>query len=373
VLILHAREIVWVGMRETWIHRGFAAGIDGWLGYLSMPFRFGRFGVMLFFVISGFCIHRPNAVALRLGHGLELKAFFMRRIQRIYPTLIAALVLTAVTDALVRSRFPYDPKLGDDRAQTFLVNMLTLQNLAGPTYGSNGPLWSLSLEEHIYALYPVLYALSVRVGVMRVVVYTMIVTVGAVALGEIRPALLLDFLPYWGVWTAGMAVAEMEGEGIPTWAHRFAAPAAGLALIAAIALSLLGHYVASDVLLGVPFAWLVLWSTTPRGQILWGGRIGRAVARVGIFSYSLYATHLPLLVLFRVRSGWGALVVLSLRSTRVRCVRGHRVGLLSSCRAPHASHVQAHAAALGSRFMIAIAPKRSLLGASTDDSRRSKR
>lgn len=305
VLTLHAREIVWVGARELWIRSGLAAGIDGWLGYLSMPFRFGHIGVMLFFVISGFCIHRPNALAARSAQGIDLRAFFIRRVQRIYPTLIAALTLTAIADALVRSRVPYDAKLGDDSVRTLFINLLTLQNIAGRPYGSNGPLWSLSQEEHTYALYPVLFALSLRIGVMRVVAFTVILSVGAVVLNELRPAITLDFLPYWGVWTAGMAVAEVESRELEWPALRFGPHAACVAGIAALALSVRGHDMASNLLFGVPFAWLLLWSTTLAGRSFWRHWAGRCLAWVGIFSYSLYATHLPLLVLFRAYAQGG--------------------------------------------------------------------
>ena len=306
VLVLHAREVEWTGVHELWIHRGLAVGLDGWLGYLSTPFRFGHVGVMLFFVISGFSIHRPHAASAYAARRLDLRAFFLRRVQRIYPTLIGALVLTAVADALVRVRCPYDLKLGDDGMRAFAINLATLQNLAGPTYGTNGPLWSLSMEEHIYALYPVLLVISLRLGVMRVVAGTVVVSAGAVVLNEVRPALPLDFLPYWGVWTLGMAVAEAESRGLRLPAVPFGLGVGCLAGIAAVAVAVRGHNMASDALIGVPFSGLVLWSTTVSGQSFWRRWAGRCLSRLGIFSYSLYAIHLPLLVLFRAYVQGGA-------------------------------------------------------------------
>src|SRR5262249_3570790 len=57
-----------------------------WLGFVL---GFGYLGVPLFFVISGFCIHLPQARMLAAGapRAPEWRRFFARRLWRLYPPL----------------------------------------------------------------------------------------------------------------------------------------------------------------------------------------------------------------------------------------------------------------------------------------------
>src|SRR5438552_923292 len=88
VVIMHAREVLWVGLSQ-WLE----AGVPNWLnpdtvlGVLSFPFRWGSWGVPLFFVISGYCIHRPEVRKWRSdpGYRLALGNYAARRSWRIFP------------------------------------------------------------------------------------------------------------------------------------------------------------------------------------------------------------------------------------------------------------------------------------------------
>src|ERR687895_875817 len=59
--------------------------------------REGRFGVMVFFALSGFILALPF-VSARLGGGrpVSLRAYFLRRITRIEPPYLVALLLVTV-------------------------------------------------------------------------------------------------------------------------------------------------------------------------------------------------------------------------------------------------------------------------------------
>lgn len=297
VLILHARGLMWVGASVVWSRDRLHAGIDGWIGYLSLPFRFGHAGVMLFFVLSGFCIHRAHVAALAERRALDLRQFAFRRVRRIYPTLLAALALTAVADALTRARIAVDAPLTGDSFGAFLINLTTLQNILGPTFGTNGPLWSLSVEEHIYIAYPLLYWLSMRIGVVRVWYMTNAIGI-ATAMLSARFSIFLDFLPYWGVWTTGMLAAEWESGRVraprlPYLAIAFVASGVGVTLHAR------EHLLACDLVYSIPFGLLVAWSTRESSRRFFGSRPMRVLSFVGLISYSLYATHYPILLLYR--------------------------------------------------------------------------
>lgn len=123
---------------------------------------FGYIGVFLFFVISGFCIHLQWARAKAAGAEPEIRfgSFWKRRIRRLYPPYVIALVLylllTAWTVGLNFTHFFfYD--IG--------MHLLMLHNLDPNTcYTINGVFWTLAIEEQLYLAYFLLLFLRVRWG-----------------------------------------------------------------------------------------------------------------------------------------------------------------------------------------------------------------
>ena len=64
------------------------------LSLLSLvTFGFGYSGVTLFFVLSGFCIHLPQA--REQSRRVSLPSFAARRFWRLYPAYVASIVLSA--------------------------------------------------------------------------------------------------------------------------------------------------------------------------------------------------------------------------------------------------------------------------------------
>ena len=122
----------------------------------------GYIGVFLFFVISGFCIHLQWARAKAAGAEPEIRfgAFWKRRIRRLYPPYVIALLffllLTAATVGLSFSRFFfYDVGM----------HLLMLHNLDPQTcYTINGVFWTLAIEEQLYLAYFLLLFIRVRWG-----------------------------------------------------------------------------------------------------------------------------------------------------------------------------------------------------------------
>ncbi len=123
---------------------------------------FGYIGVFLFFVISGFCIHLQWAKAKAAGTEPEIRfgSFWKRRLRRLYPPYIIALLLflllTAWTIGINLSHFFfYD--IG--------MHLLMLHNLDPNTcYTINGVFWTLAIEEQLYLAYFLLLFIRVRWG-----------------------------------------------------------------------------------------------------------------------------------------------------------------------------------------------------------------
>src|SRR6201991_2227590 len=147
VAYFHCRQVVWVGMQSFHHAVGTSLAPSSLIAYATFPIAWGSAGVPIFFVISGYCIHRGAAFKLAQDPRYRLDAgnFWMRRFARIYPVLLAALLLTLVLDAVSLHLPPVNHKIREIGVVPFLVNLFSLQGVAGHTYGSNGARRTLSL------------------------------------------------------------------------------------------------------------------------------------------------------------------------------------------------------------------------------------
>ena len=112
--------------------------------HVSLPFPdvYGTLGVRIFFVLSGFLITKLLLKEHQRTETISLRNFYIRRAYRIFPAALVYLALVAIL---------YWPQLRwyDLTAAAFYVtNMRT----TGPWM--MGHLWSLSIEEQFYLLWP---------------------------------------------------------------------------------------------------------------------------------------------------------------------------------------------------------------------------
>ncbi|HEY8136516.1 MAG TPA: acyltransferase [Methylocystis sp.] len=300
VAAMHIREITWVGVRAFSRQEEGRTFPDAILGYMTFPLVWGLIGVPIFFVLSGYCIHRSQAIA-RARHGsfrLPVANFLTRRFVRIYPVLIGALLLTAACDWISWHYVPNSPKLGDDGFELFLVNLFSLQGVAGSVYGSNGALWTLSIEVHFYILYPLLLKLMSWLGNARAL--GALVILGAVSYFAFERRGYSVFSSYYVSWYLGVLVAEAEATGVfeeEMSSSRRRAALSGTSLVlacAGCALYFVSSYVAFQ-LWALAFA-LFLFVVRTR-QTEFKGSLAAFLRWMGTFSFSLYIVHLPLAVL----------------------------------------------------------------------------
>jgi len=130
---------------------GYHANIPGFEG--------GSAGVDVFFVLSGFLItalllqEKVRHEAIRLG------AFYMRRVLRLYPALIAATMFALALAALKMPIFGASSSSLVNTLQMAPFTLLYTANLpraAGWNGGGFlGHTWSLSIEEQFYLIWPV--------------------------------------------------------------------------------------------------------------------------------------------------------------------------------------------------------------------------
>lgn len=311
VLIYHARSMFWVGNSEIYHKYGLHFNFNAWLGYATTPFSLGNLGVVLFFVLSGYCIHRRGAKALAVDPAakIQYRGFFVRRFWRIYPTYLAAMLLTAGVDWWIHSRTGIHPTGQDNSPFAFCMSLLTMQGYFAKYFGSNGVFWTLAMEVHLYLAYPLLFLLSKRSGPRFALGLTLAVGIFYLILNHyagIEKRLPYKFnegpvfLPYWFSWTTGFYLAEIEAGRIRDFSEKSWSVMMTIGIIIGLFLTLKGLRCHANIPWAVFFAGLVRASLKPRGQALLSGAAGSALAFVGVFSYSLYAVHVPILECFHV-------------------------------------------------------------------------
>ncbi|MBL8842792.1 MAG: acyltransferase [Planctomycetes bacterium] len=315
-----------------------------WLSALAKWRNPGNFGVDLFFVLSGFLITRILLAERKAG--VPVRYFLARRACRIFP--IYYLLLAAI--ALVRPT----PELG--WCALYLSNLSSALFVAPPS-GLHHT-WSLCVEEHFYALWPLLVSLlapaTSRRLIARVVVpgallagalLVVLPAIGplwrplesAVASGAIdrfdRLGLLLFGTPCRVLSLAiGSLFAYHEAALVARWRRSVAVAALGMAAAALLSTvtpqlcsvlhraagSAAGSVAGSAQLLPFPASdWKVLvgvGSTTLASSsallalLALAGRDSKAtrwlgfapLTAIGRISYGLYLYHLPWLFAFDV-------------------------------------------------------------------------
>lgn len=155
--------------------------------------------------------------------------YFIHRFSRIYTVLIPALVVGFILDRLGIEFFNasgiynhpeefYTNSFGNDIAKhlsfnTFIGNLIQLQEIIVPSLGSNGPLWSLANEWWYYVLFG-FCMIVYRPGRML----SRVVACGAiVAIIMVLPLSISLWFVVWGVGV-GVAVLDRHWSGWPFFA-----------------------------------------------------------------------------------------------------------------------------------------------------------
>lgn len=128
----------------------------------------GFFGVDVFFVISGYLISGIIFRGLAAGN-FSFRDFYAKRIRRILPNLILLLTVVLGIGACVLTAAEYGTLGKHVYSSAFFYQNFRLLGEGGyfDVAGINKPLlhiWSLSIEEQFYLLFPLLCVLVWRIG-----------------------------------------------------------------------------------------------------------------------------------------------------------------------------------------------------------------
>jgi peptidoglycan/LPS O-acetylase OafA/YrhL len=279
--------------------------------YRVPGFPGGFAGVDVFFVISGFLIAAHIDTDIRAG-SFSLVAFYERRIRRILPALFAmyALVLLAGSVVLFAPDLRFLSGIGAS-VVPLLANIQLYRHagLYGAEFADQVVLlhtWSLAVEEQFYLFFPLLMLAIATLGRGRYarVLWPLALLSFAACFVEVR------IFPLGAFYLAPFRAWELLA-GALLALGRFAPPrSAGLrsalALLGILLIAVADLFLGSDspypselTLLPCVGAALILHATCD-GRGVVGGVLGNVIMRrIGLWSYSLYLVHWPLLLLAR--------------------------------------------------------------------------
>ena len=271
----------------------------------------GHFAVAVFIVVSGFCLTLP--IARADGHLVGgVRRFYRRRARRILPAYYAALALTLVLVWTVVGEetgtfWDYSIPIS---VAGYIGNALLLQDLVG-YWQVSVPFWSIAVEVQIYLLFPLLLLCWRKLGARRTVFYAVVLSYVAMIatyfVGTVGPAFFPGLTLYFvGLFAVGMAGAWLATSDGAAWARaRSRVPWSVLAVGFAGCAAVFGYVAGESVdaltpFIELPLALFVVCLLVAASRSGQSARLRaclgfRPLAFVGMFSYSLYLIHAPLL------------------------------------------------------------------------------
>jgi peptidoglycan/LPS O-acetylase OafA/YrhL len=266
----------------------------GHLGWVALP---------IFYVVSGFCIHLTYCASSRPS----LKAFYVRRFFRIYPAYLLALLVFATV--FPGSSLPFT-KL--THWAQLVSHIFQFQNLFDTTvYSINGSYWTIAIEVQLYLLFPLLLIFARRFSYAWLLFMLLLVEVSLhffsalffYGPGHFPPA-WLRASPFFFCfsWAIGAALADafLSGKPLPfTKIHPLVWLVPGL---------LTSQYPAHEfsfTLFSLGTASVIARCVTQGSVEERKSYLGRFIRRTGVYSYSLYLIHGPILiVLMELIQAW---------------------------------------------------------------------
>jgi len=284
ILIWHYQHFFFEGACDIDIAQPMRPGFP-FYGMLAMLYNYGHASVQVFWVISGFVFMRRYYEAISQAT-ISFEEFAIRRFSRLYPlhivTLAAVIVLQHAYLGLHPEQFIYQ----HDTATNFVAQLFMASNwFAERPLSFNGPVWSVSVELLVYALfYAVLRPIKIEAlqsPISRTAIAAMAVALLSYGVKVLTPSVLM----------CGMFF--MCG----CFAERICAkPVAVKAWLAALAVAALGLGAAHIIPTGVVILVVAVSATIAAAHLdalVPTGLLGHA-ARLGNATYSSYLLHFPL-------------------------------------------------------------------------------
>lgn len=290
---------LWRGVASLWVmlHHNFGnvmehgVSVHSSLRWLLVIAEWGWLGVPLFFVISGYCI-ASNVYRIRNSTRTST-AFFRDRCLRIYPTYWAACLLAGLL-CLVCAPFSRLP--ASDALPGSLLQLVCNVFLLEPYFGLEEKryllvAWTLWYELGFYAMFA--GALFLRRKGVRTL-WLVACGVGLAVLGTLNSSHfgLFYLLRHWGIFLCGALVflALLRQETHNREPMAILAVVGSFAVVGSLWLEGLERI---GFLAGAGFS-IALFLLHKFDTRISSAKWFRWLGAVGIFSYSLYLSHIPI-------------------------------------------------------------------------------
>jgi peptidoglycan/LPS O-acetylase OafA/YrhL len=285
---------------------------------ILLPASFGWAGVSIFFVVSGFCIHLSFN-----QHNRQWGSFFIRRFFRIYPPYFFALLLFAIIFSMPKFRLEQDLFSGSVDWRSFFIHLFLIHNFDLHSFWIINPaFWSIAVEAQLYLIYPLLLLMVSRLGWKRAIICVAICEllidgISGISEGVIGSADFFGFKPptflstiaslnyhvaisplgYWFSWSLGAYIADAFIRDQPL-------PFAKSSILFWSVLIGISYFVRP--LYSFFFVLVALLTATSISKLISGEfpkvRIPyfclKFLRQTGLWSYSIYLLHQPLIVIF---------------------------------------------------------------------------
>ena len=269
----------------------------------------GPAAVIVFFVLSGFFIS-SSIIKAAVDNKWSWGKYLIARLSRLYVVLVPALALTLLWDRLGSLWGLPDSTPGRESLPVLFGNLLFLQKIYFPTYGSNDPLWSLSYEFWYYIIFPLIFfaaydfsaPLYKRISVASLAAILLFVTGKNIAM-------------YFLIWLLGFVLViignQERSPQKPGLLSSFTSILAAVIFLSSLALDrlhLIGSQFLNDAFIGIAFsvfAYALLNIRQEPNNKLYSF----AADRLAGFSYTLYLVHFPLVgflgnSVLKVQNSW---------------------------------------------------------------------
>ncbi|MDD3926812.1 MAG: acyltransferase [bacterium] len=323
VVMHHLSRHLYAWHDNTWTFSLIALIDYAWRFMLFMADTYVWPSVQVFFLLSGFVIHFKYVKKLAEGGkpGFSHIGFIVNRFRKLYPMLIAAVILTFVCDwaasGLISKSGAVPPASPEINAilshanlhiRSLLGTLAFLQPFFMDPYGSNYALWFLGYMGWYYILYPVYFILSSRYG--GYAAFSVSLAVAVVSMAFIRGTgfALYPVLGCWWQWCLGAFLAEIyTGRCIRNSSRIFSRVPYEILPILLIAAAVINwryfyHFAVLGDLLWYPLlGFVILVILLSRRKLPTGiGNASVFFTRIGDYSFPLYVSHIPVVVLLSV-------------------------------------------------------------------------
>lgn len=269
----------------------------------------GWIGVDLFFVLSGMLI--TGILLDNKGHRNYYLNFYARRALRILPLYILILIFSLyILPAIPHPKADrFNQVQGDELWYWFFLQNYRMAMFPEPRHGIMDVTWSLAIEEQFYLIWPFIVSLLNQKRLAFLAVSLMILSL------SLRIAMLESDAMPWSVYVLtptrldGLSAGALIAILLRSYPRSRLEPIAKILLAVgliscAILWNMTGGLIWNDFAVQsigsncvtILFGATVLWATLLGGQTsIWNKLFSsRFLTHLGIISYSLYLTHLPI-------------------------------------------------------------------------------